>query len=287
MEERTWGQQVRLQDGRMLGYAQFGAAEGAPIFYFHGFPGSRLDWQFFGDEECLEELNACVIAVDRPGYGLSDAKRRRSIRDWPDDVIELADALGFDRFAVLGVSGGGPFAAACAAMIPARLTRMAIVCGMGPYDAPGMKEGVSWTIPGQFWLVRRLVLMLTAMGVQKDPDQFLSRSKETLSEPDRRLLDQAEKAHTFVEGLSEAFRPGTAGASRDASLYARPWGFRLQDITVETHLWHGGMDLNVPISVGRYVADAIPSCTARFYEEEGHLTLPDKHLRETLGALVA
>jgi pimeloyl-ACP methyl ester carboxylesterase len=280
-------QRVKLKDGRTLGYAQFGADEGIPIFYFHGFPGSRLEWQLFGAEKYLEELSACIIAVDRPGYGLSEFKRRRTIRDWPADVVELADTLEIDRFAVLGISGGGPYAAVCATMIPERLTRVGIVCGMGPAGAPGMKAGVSWSIPGHSGLMRRLVLMLTALGLQKDPDKFLSRSKETLSEPDRRLLDQTHKGNAFVEGLSEALRAGTAGARLDAALYARPWGIRLEDITVETHLWHGGRDLNVPISVGRYVAELIPSCRGRFYENEGHLTLPDSHIREILGALVA
>ena len=171
-------QQVTLQDGRMLGYAEYGAPEGMPAFYFHGFPGSRLDYQLVDTGEAAAEANARIVAPDRPGYGLSDFRRGRKILDWPNDVTELADALGIDRFAVLGISGGGPYAAACVLTIPRRLTVTAIVCGMGPSDAPGMKDGVSRTIPGQPSILRRLVLMLTSMGLRKDPDQFLSRSKE-------------------------------------------------------------------------------------------------------------
>ena len=286
MENKKMDQQIELQDGRVLGYAEYGAPDGVPVFYFHGFPSSRLDWQFFDCEDPVTELNARIIAADRPGFGLSDSQRGRRMLDWPADVAALADALQIDRFAVLGVSGGGPYAAACAIKIPGRLTRTGLVCGMGPADAPGMQDGSSWAIPGQFSLMRRLILMLTSMGLSRDPDQFLSRSLETFSEPDRQLLDQAELAQVFVEGMQEAFRSGIGGANHEAGLYTQPWGFQLQEIDAEVHLWHGGLDNNVPISVGRFVADAIPNCNARFYEEDGHLTLPHNRMKEILGALV-
>jgi pimeloyl-ACP methyl ester carboxylesterase len=240
---------------------------------------------FFNDDEVLAELNVRIIAADRPGCGLSDFKRNRKLLDWPDDVTELADELQIDRFAVLGVSGGGPYASACAYKIPERITTVGIVCGMGPSEAPGMKDGVSWSLPGMLSLMRRIILTLTSMGLSKDPDQFLSRTKETVSEPDRRLLDQPELAKVFIDGMQEAFRSGISGANQDLALYTKPWGFRLQDITSEVHLWHGEQDVNVPVSVGRYVAEAIPSCNARFYEQEGHFTLPYNRLREILNIL--
>ena len=280
-------QQIKLRDGRMLGYAEYGAADGVPVFYFHGFPGSRLDYLLSDAGDAATETHARIIAADRPGYGLSDLKRGRTILDWPDDVTELADALQTDRFAVLGISGGGPYAAACAFKIPERLTATGIVCGMGPSDAPGMKGGVSWAIPGKSSLMRRLILSLTSMGLRRDPSQFLSRSKETLAEPDRLLLDRPELADLFVDGLQEAFRSGIGGAAQDAALYTSPWGFQHGDITTDVHLWHGGQDGNVPVSVGQYVSDAIPNCNARFYDEEGHLTLPHNRMREILSTLVS
>ena len=97
---------TRLKDGRLLGYAEYGTPEGKPVFYFHGFPGSRLDWMLFDPDDTATKLNARIISIDRPGMGLSDFKRGREILDWPDDVIEMADTLQVDRFAVLGISGG-------------------------------------------------------------------------------------------------------------------------------------------------------------------------------------
>jgi pimeloyl-ACP methyl ester carboxylesterase len=148
MANKRIDQQIKLQDGRMLGYAEYGAPRGMPVFYFHEFPGSRLDYLLFDAGDVAMETNARIIAVDRPGMGLSALMRGRQILDWPDDVTELADALQIDRFAVLGISGGGSYAAACAFRITGRLIATGLVCGMGPSDAPGMKDGVSWPFPG-------------------------------------------------------------------------------------------------------------------------------------------
>ena len=279
--------QIRLHDGRMLGYAEYGDPGGTPVFYFHGFPTSRLEWLLIDPDDVAMDLNARIVAVDRPGSGLSDFKPGLELLDWPDDVTELADGLELDRFAVLGGSGGAPFAAACAFRIPAHLTAVGIVCGMGPGEAPGMKEGLSWTLPGKSSLPRRLSLWLTAVGLRKDPDKVLSRFREMVSEPDRKLLDQPEVAKVFIHALGEAFRVGYRGANQDAALYAGPWRFPLQDITADVHLWHGEQDLNVPVSVGRYVGEIILNCHAAFFEDEGHLSLPRNHIREILGALLA
>jgi pimeloyl-ACP methyl ester carboxylesterase len=273
----------------MLGYGEYGASEGKPVFYFHGHPGSRLDWPGIVDlDNAAAELNARIIAVDRPGHGLSDFQRGRKILDWPDDVIELADALQVPRFAVLGLSGGGPYAAVCAFKISERLTTTAIVSGMGPVDAPGTQDGSSWTYPGKGSLTRRLLLMLTSMGLQKKPDQFSSNMKEAFKGPDKELaLENPALLSGISDTFSEALRPGITGAHYEAGLYTRPWGFRVQDIAAEVHLWHGEQDYNVLVSVGRYVAGAIPDCQAIFMENEGHLTLIHNHVRDVLRVLIA
>src|SRR5262249_13234638 len=103
---------LTLRDGRRLAYLDYGDAAGFPILCCHGTPGSRLDFAVYGTP--LDEVHVRLIVPDRPGYGCSEAKRTARLLDWPDDVAQLADHLGLARFAVLGVSGGGPFAAACA-----------------------------------------------------------------------------------------------------------------------------------------------------------------------------
>jgi pimeloyl-ACP methyl ester carboxylesterase len=133
---------ITLRDGRRLGFAEFGDRQGKPVFYFHGFPGSRLEARLA--DRISRESKIRFIGIDRPGYGLSSLKPGRTFVDWADDVIGLADALGVDRFSILGVSGGGPYAAACACKIPDRLDTIGIICGMGPVDVPGLLPDMPW-----------------------------------------------------------------------------------------------------------------------------------------------
>src|SRR3954465_14232198 len=123
---------IRLRDGRRLGYAEWGGLGGPPVLYFHGWPGSRLEGRL-ADEAARGE-GVRLIALDRPGMGLSDYQPRRRLVDWPDDVLQLATALGLERFAVLGISGGGPYAAVCAWKLPEQLTRAEIVSSLAPLD---------------------------------------------------------------------------------------------------------------------------------------------------------
>ncbi len=107
MDDKSKNRRIKLRDGRALGYAEFGSPEGEPVFYFHGFPNSRVDWLISDPDDAAGALNTRIIAPDRPGYGLSDYQRGRKLLDWPQDVLELANALQIDKFAVLGISGGG------------------------------------------------------------------------------------------------------------------------------------------------------------------------------------
>jgi pimeloyl-ACP methyl ester carboxylesterase len=211
---------LKLKDGRTLGYAEYRAPEGMPVFYFHGHPSSRLDWPSLVDNtDAASELNVRIIAVDRPGYGLSEFNSGRQILDWPDDVLELADALQLDRYAALGYSGGGPYAAACAFKIPERLTATAIVSGMGPADAPGTKDGFAWIYAGKGRVTRRLLLMMTSVVLRKKPDRFISKMREGLKGPDKELvLENPEMLERTVDCFNEALRSGIAGTQQEAGL---------------------------------------------------------------------
>jgi len=287
MAENRINLQIKLVDGRTLGYSEYGAPNGRPIFCFHGHPGSRLDLSGMIDDDCASELNARIIAIDRPGHGLSSFKAKREILDWPDDVAELAEVLKLDRFAVLGISGGGPYAAACAFKIPQRLTATAIVSGMGPPESPGLKDGLSWTFAGKSPVTRWFVLKLMSIGLRKNRDRFISEIQKSMEGPDKALIKKKpELVNGIIDTFSEALSLGTAGVSLEAGLYKRPWGFQLQDISSEIHLWHGNQDNNVLVSVGHHVADAIPNCHARFIDGAGHLTVIHNCVREYLSVLV-
>jgi pimeloyl-ACP methyl ester carboxylesterase len=282
------GQTVTLNDGRVLGVAEYGAPDGRPVLYFHGHPGARIEWPVFGDDDCARELGARIIAVDRPGHGLSDFKPRRQIIDWADDIAELADLLGLDRFAILGMSGGGPYALACARAIPDRLTAVVVISGMGPPEAPGSKRGLSWTYAGKGRVSRWFFLKLMALGVRKQLDRFAQQMADAMQGPDKELLHEMP---AIVKGTAdvfgEALRSGVAGAHYEAGLYSRPWGFKLQDISTRIHLWHGMQDDNVLPSVATHVAGSLPDCQATFLENEGHISLARHGAHDYLGVLVA
>jgi len=284
------GETLRLEDGRLLGYAVYGDPEGWPIFYFHGFPGSRLEAQLA--DRVAARMGIRLIALDRPGFGLSDFKPRRTIFEWPDDVVKIADALGINRFATVGVSGGGPYAAACALKIPQRLTAVAIVCGLGPLDTPNGTDRMIRTNHLIFFLGRRLPwlakisLWRIAYQVRRNPEGTLRRMIVALPDPDKAVLARPEVKTAMKDNVVEAFRGGSRGAACELLLYTRPWGFLLQDIATRVNLWHGEQDVSVPPTMGQYQARTIPNCRAIFYPGEGHFSLVINHMEEVLSGLL-
>ena len=140
--ESSLGRTVRLRDGRRLGFAEYGESTGRPVFHFHGSGGSRLEHP--PDQQCLNELGIRFIGTDRPGHGLSDPKPDRTLLDWPDDVGELADQLGIDKFHVLGWSAGGPHALACGYKLRDRVVAGAIASGLAPPQLPAPYRGLSF-----------------------------------------------------------------------------------------------------------------------------------------------
>ncbi|MBU0492938.1 MAG: alpha/beta hydrolase [Chloroflexi bacterium] len=280
---------ILLPDGRRLSYAEYGDPAGAPVFLFRGTPSSRLACH--PDDTIATDLGARVIVTERPGFGRSDFQPGRTLLDWPADVVALADALGLDRFAIVGTSGGGPHAAACAYRIPQRLTLAAIVSGVGPIDAPGAVQGMHrnrrvGTAVGRYapWLLRPMLWLVS--NPRRDPARYLDRSSAGFPAADWAYINQPEMRAGIVANYAEAVRPGLHGFAHELRLFTRPWGFALADIEVEVYLWHGTEDASTPLPMAEYVANAIPNCRATFIPGEGHL-LFYKHWREVLTVLVS
>ena len=282
-------QRFQLPDGRSLGYAEYGDAKGRPVFYFHGFPGSRLEARLAGQAAASYAIR--LIAVDRPGYGLSDVMRRRTLLDWPQDTAHLAAFLGIERFSVVGVSGGGPYAAACAFKIPHLLDKVAIVCGLGPVVPRRDKNSTAdltvngLLLAGRFPIFARLPFVTAAFMYREHPELMLALISRRLAQCDRRALRIPELHQLLCDSFREAFRRSLLGPARDLVLYGRDWGFALHDIHVPMRLWHGAKDAVVPPAMGHRLADEIPTCRARFFPEDGHFSIIVNRLEEILAGL--
>ena len=265
-----------ISDNDDLGYVEYGPENGVPVFYFHGFPGSHQDIHLFKGAELADKYQLRLIAVDRPGYANSSSNPARSLIDWPDDIVQLADGLGLERFSILAYSGGGPFALACASEIPDRLEKVVIVSGMGPADAPEAKKGAAMLIPK----APKLILKGMSNMVVKKPEKLESNMRKGFPEVDKRILDIPGVQAAMNKTLKEAFSSGYKGALEDANIYKHEWGFELTEIHLPVHLWHGALDENVKIETARYLAEQLPDCKFLLNEKEGHLSLIYHHSDE-------
>ncbi len=283
---------ARLPDGRRLGYAEYGREGGDPVFYFHGLPASRLEAAVL--DPAAQRRGVRVVAIDRPGFGLSDPAPLRSLRSWADDVATLASTLGIGRFAVLGVSAGGPYALACAYQIATRLTAVGIVGGLGPVYEDWAAAGLRWharlavrfarAAPWLLWPVHG-ALIGNFMRFCPGLTHRIVASASPLA--DSRVLRRTEIRALLTASVRESMRQGPGGAVQDLRVLARPWGFRLQDIVVPVDLWHGEDDLVVPPEHSRRHAAALPRARMRLLPAEGHFSLPIDHMDEVLATLTS
>ena len=278
----TTDQRLKLRDGRWLGYLDYGDPDGVPIICCHGAPGSRLS--VFCDPNLLLDLHLRLIVPDRPGYGLSDFQRRRRLLDWPGDVEQLADHLGLERFALLGVSAGGPHAAACAFAIPHRLIRVGLVSSAAPRQFTPMRhfrprERIS-NIVGRYlpWPLQWALYSAALWLLRKSPAFMLRAISERTIPADKAAIGAADLGDwpgtlppTIREEVLEPFRRGARGHAWDVRLCARRWRFRPDAIRgVPVYLWHGERDQLVPVAAARALAAAIPGSRATFYPADGH-----------------
>jgi pimeloyl-ACP methyl ester carboxylesterase len=283
---------LKLEDGRVLGYGLYGNPHGAVILDFHGIPGSRREAALI--ESFLGRDDLCFVGFDRPGYGRSSPKRNYRITDIPADVTELADALDIKRFIALGYSGGGPFALACGRQMPERIAALGIVSGVGPSEigSAGMHESnrkkfnLAQRLPG----LARLMLMAAFGSMHSHPErlpQQLRRIWQQMPEPDRKALEDPRFAEGILELTKDAILNRVTGWANEEILMAQPWGFVLPELRCPNiHLWHGELDRNVPIAMGRAVAERLPECQANFLAGEGHLSLLYNHAAQIVETLL-
>lgn len=277
-------QYMRLYDGRRLSYAEYGDPEGKPVFLFHGLFGSRL--QYPAGETIAAELGLRLIVPDRPGHGYSDLKKDRSLLDWPDDLIQLADHLELEKFSVLSYVAGGSYALACAYKIPERIEKLVIVSGRGS-TVDGEYEGLS---RDRFFLAMarkapalfRQFMKITTAGLFKDPIKGLELRYHELCQEDRQLItsDQTNR-EMYAAALIESLRQGSEGPAYDVIAMVKPWEFSTGDIAMHIRFWHGVEDRQFPLHTAQQLVDELPHCDATFVPNIGSMLII-KHWDEIL-----
>jgi pimeloyl-ACP methyl ester carboxylesterase len=273
----------QLSDGRALGYAEWG--DGAPVFGFHGTSLSRL--AHLG-EDAPRRAGVRLILVDRPGYGLSDHQPERTLLDWPRDIAELAGGLGVDRFAVFGMSGGGPHAAACAYALGDRVSTLGLVSSPAPvWDRPELLFSAPPHRQPLIELARRDP-GLVADRLLEDCRAELARNgsgKGDGPEADQAVMADAEIRARFDAATRETVGRGPEGYARDLFLlYVAPWGFRPEELAVPTRIWHGDADEAVSPRIAEFFAETIPTSRLHMIPGAGHLLLWS-HAEEILSSL--
>jgi pimeloyl-ACP methyl ester carboxylesterase len=279
-------QTMTLTDGRVLSYSEYGDSKGKPVFYFHGWPSSRLSAAIHDPD--ARKLGVRLIAVDRPGYGYSSYKPNRALLDWPDDVVALADHLKIQKFAVMGVSGGGPYAAVCAYKIPKRLTNVGIVVGLSPIYAKEALDGVFWLSRiGWMNFARFPALRVFSCTLQMLQSRYRFSQRlyrYVLGRADRAFSSDPKHALRMQNNVREGFRQGIRAAELDLRLYTTPWRFDIRKIRVPVYLWYGENDTNVSVNMGKYYEKQIANSTLTIYPGEGHFVAVS-HAEEILKAL--
>jgi pimeloyl-ACP methyl ester carboxylesterase len=273
------GRTVRLPDGRLIGYAEYGDPRGLPMLGFHGTPGSRLMFRLA--DEPARELGIRLIAPERPGFGLSSYHRGRTLGSYAQDMADFADKLGLKRFAVAGISGGGPYAAACAALLPDRVSALGLVSPVGPVQgsegAPRIGPGhhvmfrLSPRVPPILWpvfAIGRAAFLYAPLGVY---GLLMSRCAAS----DWKILARGDVRRNLLEGVAEGVRPGVRSALQEMKLFSRPWNIPFGEIRAPSILWQGTADRNVPPSAAFRLGALIPGCEVHRVERGGHYWIFD------------
>lgn len=273
-EPRFW----KSPAGLRLAWNEFGDPAGRPVLYCHGWPSSRMQAALV--HHLARERGLRVIAPDRPGMGRSEHVPGRRLESWPETMAAFMDALGVETFAQLGVSGGGPYVLACAAMLPGRVTASAVLCGaVALADGPrrGLHPAYRLLIPlrhlPRAWFTPPLKLAAgIATGAPDEPP--VSWILKTLPQADRELLLAHPGAlHVLAVSFAEGVRQGGPGVIEDADIYLQHWNLPLKNITRPIRYWHGGMDRNISADMARQFVSSIPHARLDVDPDEGHFSL--------------
>lgn len=278
--------------GLRVAWDEYGSPNGQPLIYCHGWPSSHLQARLL--HHLARERDIRVLAMDRPGIGHSEREPGRTLQSWGTLLAAFAEYLGIGKFMQLGVSGGGPYALAGAAMLPDRVTATAILCGAVPLaDMPrnGLHPFYRMLIPLRklphacFTPAIRLAAWLATTAPDRPPLSWILKS---LPAPDRQLLlENPQTQQILAESFIEGTRQGGRGVMEDAEIYFQRWDLPLAAITHTIRYWHGGRDRNISAEMARVFVSTIPHARLDVDPQEGHFSLAIHRARDAMDYLAA
>jgi pimeloyl-ACP methyl ester carboxylesterase len=280
---------VTLDDGRTVAYAEWGDPSGRPLFSLHGTPGCRFSRH--PDPRLWSGLGLRVITLDRPGYARSTPLPGRRVAHAAHDVGAVADALGVERFLVIGGSGGGPHALACAAGLGDRVTACAAVASAAPLTSEEVDHLIGlnresyrvYAARGRQGMAEFLAGLRSA--ILADPSAAMSGNLSDAPRADVEWYGRPEVQAVHRESLLEALRPGIQGWVDDAvSVFHDDWGVDVADIACQVRFWHGDDDRNGPLAAVERLAATIRDARVRIWHGQGH-SAPARHMTEILTEL--
>jgi pimeloyl-ACP methyl ester carboxylesterase len=271
---------IQLTDGRSLGFCEWGHRGGPVVLAFHGSPGSRLWWP---DQEGAAP--ARLVTVDRPGYGRSDPMPGRPVAGWVADVAALTEALGIDRFGVVGWSGGAPYAAAVAARMSDRLTGVCLASSASLTYILDTTELDDEDLDNLEAIARDGAKVATLRYAETLRDWADGVQDGSVADGDTSLFDDPGFAAGFVGSVEEGLRQGAVGAATDWIALLRPWGFSLADISIHVDLWLGAQDVKVDRTAFEAVVRGLSDASFTLWPDAGHFG-PARHWADVLAAAI-
>ena len=283
---------LQLDAQARLAFTEYGDPNGAPVIFCHGWPSSCTMAAL--TDSAAGRLGVRIISPDRPGISGSTLPRNRALLDWPGILQRLADELHLDKFRLLGISGGAPYAYASGWAMPERVRAIAVVSGAPPIaelpDRAGLLPLYRWMLAfhgfqpavlrGLFRAARPLASMRTSVN--------LARKLLRILQPcDAEALRDSFAFDACFESQRRAWRGSAIGVLMDAEIYARPWGFSLADVRVPVRLWHGMEDRSFSFRLAEEVAKQLPNCAERYIPNAGHYSLPIRHMDKILEDLMS
>lgn len=276
---------MRLSDGRRVAFATWGDLSAPVVVYCHGTPGSRHELRLAHEALTRSGVAVRLIAPNRPGYGPSTPVRDVGFRSWSRDLAEVADRLAVDRFAVLGGSGGAPFALAAAIELGDRITRVGIVGGVAPPEAAGMDRSAALTEEPANPMLRRATYLLGSLAIRAALNKRMStRLISALPQPDQEALASASARAALGAMMREAFAHGGRAGAHESGLFRQPWEIDVGAVSQPVGVWHGEQDTRVPAEAGRWLAGRLRDARLTLWPDHGHFSWATS---DAIGAIVS